>query len=618
MNITFDPSLLNDKEQKALSLLSEKFGLSLGKGTLLKRIICQEKVLTVSLDGDLLTISAPHLPAFFRGVALAAMADDLSAPIREEIIFDTNGLMFDCSRNGVLTVERTKDFLMRLAVMGMTVYLPYMEDVYEIDGIAQFGYMRGRYSVAEMKEIDEFAALFGIEVIPCIQTLAHMNQFLRYGVGKADYKDIDDILLVGSEKVNQLIDKMFATLSSCFRSRRIHIGMDEAYNLGRGKYLDANGYHSKSEIMSQQLNIVRDIAKKHGYESLMMWDDMFFNNADSSADMTHQKPDDILPVYWDYYNVNPEHYRQDIDKRLACSKDMVFAGGAWRWTGLVPHHTFTIRTSAAALSACIEKGVRHLFTTAWGDDGSGTPADASFLGAAMFAWAGYGHSVEGDGWKPMLEFISGMDFDTWMLQEQADYFEEAFVNETHVIANYALYSDPLCSIYDAHLSYLEKYNPTKIYADAEAKLMQKADLQTNDYNRRTLRVYGTLCGLLKHKWNLGIVLSESYAKADKTAIRKIIDEQIAPSINAAESLRAALDESWLSNFKCNGLEVQDLRIGGVSGRLKSVRDLLERYINDDKEADEALSCLREERFLISKPMFSWCTGFGTTSTAGIM
>ena len=40
----------------------------------------------------------------------------------------------------------------------------------------------------ELKEIDEFAKLFGIEVVPSIQTLAHMNQIFRWD----EYKTINE------------------------------------------------------------------------------------------------------------------------------------------------------------------------------------------------------------------------------------------------------------------------------------------------------------------------------------------------------------------------------------------------------------------------------------------
>ena len=45
----------------------------------------------------------------------------------------------------------------------------YKEDTYEVNEEPYFGYMRGRYSKAEMKQIDAFARSIGITVVPCIQ-----------------------------------------------------------------------------------------------------------------------------------------------------------------------------------------------------------------------------------------------------------------------------------------------------------------------------------------------------------------------------------------------------------------------------------------------------------------
>ena len=103
--------------------------------------------------------------------------------------------MFDHSRNAVFTVERTRDFLCLMALMGLDVYYPYLEDLYTLPQEPLFGYLRGRYTEEEVRAIDDFADSLGIEVVPCIQTLAHLNQFLRWDQPAADYLDLDDILL---------------------------------------------------------------------------------------------------------------------------------------------------------------------------------------------------------------------------------------------------------------------------------------------------------------------------------------------------------------------------------------------------------------------------------------
>ena len=69
----------------------------------------------------------------------------------------------------------------------------------------------------ELKEIDRYAASVGIELIPCIQTLAHLNSIFRWGEYKK-IQDIDDILLMEDERTETLIENMFATLSEAISS----------------------------------------------------------------------------------------------------------------------------------------------------------------------------------------------------------------------------------------------------------------------------------------------------------------------------------------------------------------------------------------------------------------
>ena len=57
--------------------------------------------------------------------------------------------------------------------------------------------------------------------------------------------------LVDGNKTYELIDNMLKTLSDCFSSKLIHLGMDEAHTFGRGKYLDKYGYKTVGEIMKK-------------------------------------------------------------------------------------------------------------------------------------------------------------------------------------------------------------------------------------------------------------------------------------------------------------------------------------------------------------------------------
>lgn len=173
------------------------------------------------------------------------------------------GVMLDCSRGAVYTVEALKKYIDVLAKMGYNSLQLYTEDTYEIKEEPYFGYMRGRYSADELHQLDSYAASKGIELIPCIQTLAHLSGALRW----PEYfscTDVNDILLAEDERTYVLIENMFRACSECFQSRDINIGMDEAHMVGLGKYLDLHGYKSRYEILIKHLERVCQIADKYG------------------------------------------------------------------------------------------------------------------------------------------------------------------------------------------------------------------------------------------------------------------------------------------------------------------------------------------------------------------
>jgi N-acetyl-beta-hexosaminidase len=217
---------------------------------------------------------------FFRalGLFLEAAQNSGEFDLIETPQFSTVGVTVDMSRNAVLTVASVQTLLRKMAVMGLNTLMLYTEDTYTIDSEPYFGYMRGRYSPEELTACADYAAAFGIEIVPCIQTLAHLEQFLKWTSPERDLVDTKGVLLVGSDSTYALIEKMIKAITTPLRSKRIHIGMDEAHGVGRGRYLDLNGQHNRFEIISNHLRRVLEITNRHGLEP-MIWSDMYFRVA---------------------------------------------------------------------------------------------------------------------------------------------------------------------------------------------------------------------------------------------------------------------------------------------------------------------------------------------------
>lgn len=172
-------------------------------------------------------------------LAMELICDNKDDEIKEYSQFNSCGAMLDCSRAGVMNVEKVKEYMEYMALMGLNTLLLYMEDTYKVEGYEYFGYMRGSYSEKELKEIDEHGIKCGIEVIPCIQTLGHFEQYIKWGEGKK-LADTTTVVKVGSDVVYKFLDKIIGTVSKCFTTKRIHIGMDEAWGMGTGNYLKEN------------------------------------------------------------------------------------------------------------------------------------------------------------------------------------------------------------------------------------------------------------------------------------------------------------------------------------------------------------------------------------------
>lgn len=487
------------------------------------------------------------------------------------------GVMIDMSRNAVMSVDGLKRFLPLLAKMGYNCIMLYTEDTYEVVDEPYFGYMRGRYSASELKEIDDIAYSLGIEVIPCIQTLAHMNAFIRWNKTPID---CGDILLTDDEKTYELIDRMFKSVSECFRSRNIHIGMDEAAMLGRGKHLDKFGYEDANSIIKRHLARVCEIADKYGYKTPMLWSDMFFRTfsyggyyipkTDIPKEVIDAVPKNVIPVYWDYYHNTEEFYDGMIENHLQLSDKVLFAGGAWCWSGLVPFNGSTLDNMLPAIRSCRKYGVKDIIFTLWGDDGG--ECDHFSQLPSLFYLAEYtlGNTDE-NSIKEKFRRVVGMDYD--------DFIEIDLPNKlpaTNAFANpskYMLFSDYFNDFLDWTVA--EGYG--KKYEEYSEKLSALA---------KRSRTYGylfdteaKLCSVLALKYELGLNTRKAYEAGDKAELERLAKEVYPEVEKRLKVFHAAFEKQWFKNNKPCGFDVQDLRIGGIIQRTISCRKRLLDYVS---------------------------------------
>ncbi len=500
--------------------------------------------------------------------------------------FDTLGVMIDMSRNAVMQLPALKRFLQLLRKIGYNCVMLYTEDTYEVDGEPYFGYMRGRYSKQEMKEIDSYAASLGMELIPCIQTLAHLNAIKRWG--KVPF-DCDDILMVDDDRTYELIDRMFSTLSECFTSRRIHIGMDEAHMLGRGQHQQKYGIEDASSIMQRHLKRVNALAQKYRYEP-MIWSDMCFrpwNNGEYYIAETQLPqeyidilPENVIPVYWDYYQTAEENYAAMLRNHKQISSKTWFAGGIHSWRGMIPSNRYSLQTMLPAIDACKKEGVRNIFFTTWGDDGAEN-SHFSILPALFYLAEYVKGNTDAEKIKARFRRMIGIEFDEFMLIDTPN---DVTSNEgrPNNPSKYMLFSD----CFNDFLDYTVKSGGGEFYRET-AKRLHAVSKKSRTYGY-LFRSAACLCDALEIKYELGLRTRRAYEAGDKSALQELATKDYPEAIKRIKRFADAFERQWMTDNKPHGFDVQDMRFGGLLRRLGSCQRRLLEYAQGKRSCIEEL------------------------------
>lgn len=529
------------------------------------------------------TVGGNSTPSLARAYMLLAkgISEHKSAfEIKETAHYDLCGIMLDMSFGSVTKPEGVKRYLDYMALLGMNMLMLYTEDTYELEGYPLFGYQRGRYTLAELRDIDDYADALGIQVIPCIQTFGHLSQFLRYGT-YSDIAENEAILLPGEEKTYQFIEACVATCKKAFRSNRIHIGCDETRGLGFGKSFIRDGYRDRFEIYNEHVGRVAEICQKYGYHP-MMWSDMYSTLAGKGTvySVDTEIPQyviDAMPdadmVFWNYYRTNNDFYAGVLQKHFKFGHKVIFAGGIWTWNGSAPNFTHTYNTVKPAMEECLKHGVKEVFAAAWAyGDINHIQALPSAVLYSEYCWQGLDCTKEHI--DSIVEFVTGYS------AELCDAISDFYCGEggDRNVGKLMLWGDPLINLlcygfdmkhyeacFENSLKIFEKY-PHAPYIDFY-KLLFK-------------------CALEKTRIHLN--LRNHYKANDRAWLAAFAEATIPALIGDFEALYLLHDQYWHRENKTHGWEKLGNAYAAAIDRLRYTKREILRFLNNEITEIEAL------------------------------
>ncbi len=486
--------------------------------------------------------------------------------------FDTCGPMLALSNGCVLTVDGVKNYIDNIAALGLNMFMLYTEMNYELKDYPLFGYLRGRYSVEELKEIDKYALEMGVEIIPCIQTLGHLERFLKWNK-YSDIRDNASVLLIGEEKTYKFIEAEIKTMREAFSSKRIHIGMDEAFGFGLGNYFIKNGYHDRFELFNEHLHKVCDITKKYDF-SPIIWADMYYS-INNPADYVKMDtviperayktvPEDLGLVFWDYYETDYKYYDKKLGDLVPFNREMIFGGGVWSWDGFLPNIRFTFDTMKPALNVCLDRNIKFVIATMWGATGIEANYNLCIGGLALFSEYCYlGKECTDDDVYEISAALTGDDKDF-----------------TNAVSDLALGYDGAVSAGKA-IFYTDILLPLVCY-DFDFKVMNetyKKSLETimRYTNHKYYDFYKTYFEICVIKSELYLNLRDKYLSGDKAYIKNTVDNVIPKLMNLYRRFMDIFQNITFESYKKNGFEQFHLRMGGILMRLEYASKVLDDF-----------------------------------------
>ena len=492
----------------------------------------------------------------------------------------------DCSRNAVMNVVAVKKLALYLHKMGYNRIQLYTEDTYELDNEPLFGYMRGRYTVEELKEINAYCNSLGMEFGLGIQTLAHLNAMFEWPYYD-DIRDNSDILLVGEEKTYALIEKMFKVVGECTSTKMIGIGMDEAYFLGYGKYKEIHGEVDRFKMITEHLTRVAEIAQKYDLFIGVSFD-MIAKLCTGSADLFNLEnvdkidcsglPENVIMGYWDYYSTDFDHYMGMYNILKKFGLPIAFNGGIWSWEGFLPEQQYAMDTLAVSMRFCREAGIKNVRVSHFGDDGAECSKFAS-LPVYYYAIQQYKGNTDLESIKKGFKDLFGFDFDAFISFDKMDHPSKAHEGYANP-SKYLIYNDPFTGLNDYRCSSDDNHYYKNLKEEYE-KLEVTPDVQ------HTLDTVIALADLHSVKADIGVRTRKAYKAGDLEELSNIADDYLVV-IEKLEKFHETFQKQWMTENKPFGFDIQDIRIGGIIKRFETCRERLLKYIAGEVDKIEEL------------------------------
>ena len=271
------------------------------------------------------------------------------------------GWMDDISRGPIPNMEFLKRAIATLAEYKLNFFNLYTEHVFKLDQYPDIAPTDG-LTAAEVKELEDYAKIFHIELIGNQQCFAHAEETFKIPF----YQPMADTKYnwnPGEPKTYDFLRYELETVAKAYQSPFFNINCDETEALGSGRakdYVNNNG--GASLVYARHIQWVYNVLKPLG-KRVMMWGDI----AAKDPVITSQLPKDMLMLIWSY---SPsDSYADMIEPFERQGFEFMVAPGMSMWGSVFPSEETYTKNIANLVRDGYQHGAIGMMNTAWDDSG---------------------------------------------------------------------------------------------------------------------------------------------------------------------------------------------------------------------------------------------------------
>jgi hexosaminidase len=323
--------------------------------------------------------------------------------IRDWPDFARRGFMLDISRDRVPTMETLRDLVDRMAALKMNVLQLYTEHTFAYREHEAVWRDASPMTAGEVRHLDAYCRARGIELVPNQNSFGHMERWLRHPAYHSIAERENGGCLAPTGEAAAFMSALYDELLPCFGSRRINIGCDETFDLGRGRSRDLCAERGTARVYLDFIQ--RLFADLHGRgRHVELWGDIVLQHPELIDELPRKN---LTALAW-YYEAprEPSEIPAALLETLArfgWTRELMagFSGHAPAFQnagvpfqvcpGTSSWNTFVGRWSNArenirdAVDWGLRCGAEGMLLTDWGDNGHLQPPCVSWPGLAWGA-----------------------------------------------------------------------------------------------------------------------------------------------------------------------------------------------------------------------------------------